>query len=58
MIHEQTAEVLETLARMLRRVPADKFQREALAMVESGEVPGAELLRRCGIRTTGAEILA
>lgn len=55
---EQIAEVLETLARALRRVPADRFQREALAMVEAGEVPGAELLRRCGIRGTDSGIVA
>lgn len=47
------AEVLETLAKILRRVPADRFQKEALAMVHAGEVPGADLLRRCGIRGDG-----
>lgn len=51
-------ETLETLARILRRLPADKFVREASAMVADGEVPPAELLRRCGIRTEGAEIVA
>jgi hypothetical protein len=54
----ETETVLAELARILRRVPADKFQREAVAMVEAGEVPDADLLRRCGIRgdslTTGS----
>lgn len=57
MMNEQNA-TLETLARILARVPADKFQREAVRMVEAGEVPPAELLRRCGIRTEGATVLA
>lgn len=60
MIHAEknVAEVLETLAKILRRVPADRFVKEASAMVAAGEVPPAELLRRCGIRGEGAEIVA
>jgi hypothetical protein len=58
MNNTQTAETLETLARILARVPADRFQKEALRMVEAGELPPAELLHRCGIRTAGATVLA
>ena len=57
MMNKQTAEVLETLAKILARIPADKFVKEARSMVAGGEVPGAELLKRCGIRSEGAEIV-
>lgn len=51
------SEVLETLAKILARMPADRFVKEARAMVAAGEVPGAELLRRCGIRGEGADCI-
>jgi hypothetical protein len=48
---------LETLAKILRRLPDSKQARQALAMVKAGEVPPVELLRRAGIRT-GSEVVA
>lgn len=50
-------ETLETLARILRRLPADRFVKEARAQVEAGEIPPVELLRRIGVRT-GSEVIA
>ena len=49
---------LETLAKILRRLPADKFVKEALRMVADGTMPDAELLRRCGLRVVGTEVVA
>jgi hypothetical protein len=46
---------LETLAKILRRMVADRFVKEALAMIQQGEMPDATLLRRCGIRSEGED---
>jgi hypothetical protein len=48
----------EELARILRRMPRDRFTVQALAILADGGVPDAELLRRCGIRVAGSEIVA
>lgn len=47
---------LATLAKILRRTPADRFVKQALAMVHAGVMPSAELLRRCGVRVSGAVV--
>lgn len=49
---------LETLRRVLRRAIRDRFVTEALRMIDAGTFPPVELLRRCGIRTAGALVLA
>ena len=40
----------ETLLSILQTLPRDRFVAEALRLCADGEVPPAELLRRCGIR--------
>lgn len=50
-------ETLETLRKILRRMVADRFVKEALAMVDNGEMPDATLLRRCGIRSEGEDCI-
>ena len=42
---------METLRKILRRLPTDGYVRRALLMLAAGEMPPADLLRRCGIRT-------
>lgn len=48
----------EELLKILRRVPADRFVKQAIAMVTDGEMPDVELLRRCGLRMEDGEVIA
>jgi len=41
---------IETLLRILRTLPRDRFVAEAIRLCLAGEIPDATLLRRCGIR--------
>lgn len=41
----------------LRRIPADRFVKQALAMLDDGQIPDADLLRRCGLRIEGSVAL-
>lgn len=47
---------LETLAKILKRCEPSKFTKQALAMLAVGEMPDAELLKRCGIRDNGVTL--
>ena len=49
---------LEQLLKILRRLPDSRETRLALRMVRDGEVPPAALLRRCGVRLAGTEVVA
>jgi hypothetical protein len=45
---------LETLLKILRRLPRDRFTVRAMALCIAGTMPDAETLRRCGIRPSVA----
>lgn len=47
---------LATLLRILRRVPDSMQARTALRMVRDGIVPPLDLLRRAGVRVSGATV--
>lgn len=49
---------LETLRKVLRRLPDSRELRTALRMVRDGVVPPVELLRRVGVRVHGSEVVA
>lgn len=48
----------EQLTKILRRMIRDRFVAQALRLLAVGETPSAELLRRCGLRAKGTEVIA
>jgi hypothetical protein len=46
----------EQLTKILRRAIRDRFTVQALALLADGVRPSAELLRRCGVRVSGATV--